>query len=86
MTALDRTRGLDEDAIRPRPRLVTAGSATASARERESDTIELMIGFGELTLIYKSLLAVITLGALPPQDELLNDTIQLVDQALERAL
>jgi hypothetical protein len=27
-----------------------------------------------------------TLGALPPQDELLNDTIQLVDQALNRAV
>jgi hypothetical protein len=35
---------------------------------------------------YKSLQAVKTLGALPPQDELLNDTIQLVDQALNAAI
>ena len=32
--------------------------------------------------IYKSLEAVKTLGALPPQDELLEDTIQIVDQSL----
>ena len=36
----------------------------------------------ELALIYKSLEAVKTLGALPPQDELLEDTIQIVDQSL----
>jgi hypothetical protein len=42
----------------------------------------LQLSFGELALIYKSLQAVKTLGALPPQDELLNDTLQLVDQAL----
>jgi hypothetical protein len=35
-----------------------------------------------LALIYKSLEAVKTLGALPPQDELLEDTIQIVDQSL----
>jgi hypothetical protein len=45
----------------------------------------LRLSFGELALIYKSLHAVKTLGALPQQDELLNDTIQLVDQALARA-
>jgi hypothetical protein len=32
-----------------------------------------------------SLQAAKTLGALPPHDELLNDTIQLVDQAFNRA-
>jgi hypothetical protein len=32
-------------------------------------------------LIHKSLEAVKTLGALPPQDELLEDTIQAVDQS-----
>jgi hypothetical protein len=40
----------------------------------------------ELALVHKSLQAVKTLGALPPQDELLNDTIQLVDQAMKRAV
>jgi hypothetical protein len=34
----------------------------------------------------KSLQAVKTLGVLSPQDELLSDTIQLVDQALNRAV
>jgi hypothetical protein len=36
-------------------------------------------------LIYKSLQAVKTLGALPPDDELLEDTIEAVDQALNTA-
>jgi hypothetical protein len=38
--------------------------------------------FEELALIYKSLEAIKTLGLLPPQDELLEDTIQVVDQRL----
>ena len=46
---------------------------------------ELRVTLDELVLIYKSLQAAKTLGALPPQDELLDDTIQLVDQALSRA-
>jgi hypothetical protein len=46
---------------------------------------ELQLTFAELVLIYKSLQAAKTLGALPPQDELLNDTIQLLDQTLNRA-
>jgi hypothetical protein len=43
---------------------------------------EVRLTFDELALIYKSLEAVKTLGALPPQDELLQDTIQVVDQSL----
>jgi hypothetical protein len=43
---------------------------------------ELRLSFDELALIYKSLETVKTLGALPPQDELLEDTIQIVDQSL----
>jgi hypothetical protein len=46
----------------------------------------LELTFDQLTLIYKSLQAVKVLGALPPEDELLDDTLQLVDQALERAV
>ena len=77
----------DEDDARPRPRLVTtAPSAGASTRLHEPDAHELRISFRELTLIHKCLQAVKALGALPPQDELLNDTIQLVDQALDRAV
>jgi hypothetical protein len=57
-----------------------------SARRRaEEETHDLKLSFGELTLIYKSLQAVKALGSLPPQDELLNDTILLIDQALSRA-
>jgi hypothetical protein len=43
---------------------------------------EVRLTFDELALIHKSLEAVKTLGALPPQDELLEDTIQVVDQSL----
>jgi hypothetical protein len=51
-----------------------------------AEMYELKLGFGELALIYKSLQAVKTLGALPPQDELLGDIIELVDQALKKAV
>jgi hypothetical protein len=47
--------------------------------------IELRLSFRELTLIHKSLQAVKTLGA-HEQDELLNDTMQLVDVALNEAV
>jgi hypothetical protein len=47
---------------------------------------ELTLTFDELALIYKALQAVKTLGVLRPQDELLDDTIQLVDQALNDAI
>jgi hypothetical protein len=46
----------------------------------------LELTFGQLVLIYKSLQAVRTLAVLPLRDELLDDTMQLVDQALDRAL
>jgi hypothetical protein len=44
---------------------------------------DVRLTFDELALIYKALEAVKTLGALPPQDELLEDTIQVVDQSLK---
>ena len=47
---------------------------------------ELTLTFDELALIYKSLQAVKTLGVLPSDDELLEDTIQLVNQALNDAI
>jgi hypothetical protein len=47
----------------------------------------LTLTFDELALIYASLQAAKTLHAAPPaQDDLLNDTIQLVDQALNDAI
>jgi hypothetical protein len=72
----------------PSLRLVATPSAAAGARQRGADreTHELKLTFSELALVYKSLQAVRTLGALPPQDELLDDTIRLVDQALNRAI
>jgi hypothetical protein len=81
-------RRTNEEAIRPSLKLVTAPPAmTGPARHRADEQMhELRLSFGELALIYKSLQAARTLGALPPQDELLNDTIQIVDQALNRAL
>lgn len=47
---------------------------------------ELRLTFDELALIYRALEAVKTMRGLPPQDELLNDTMQLLDQALIQAL
>jgi hypothetical protein len=46
----------------------------------------LELTFDQLVLIHKSLQAVRTLAVLPLRDELLDDTMQLVDQALDRAL
>ena len=60
-----------------------------TARAARSDHVrphDLLLTFDELALIYKSLQAVKTLGGLPPHDELLDDTIQLVDQALNAAI
>jgi hypothetical protein len=48
----------------------------------QNDERAVRLTFDELGLIYKSLEAVKTLGVLPPQDELLEDTIQVVDQSL----
>jgi hypothetical protein len=46
----------------------------------------LQLTFDQLALIHKSLQAVRALGVLPPRDELLDDTMQLVDQALDEAV
>jgi hypothetical protein len=47
---------------------------------------ELQLTFDQLALIHKSLQAVRTLAVLPPRDELLDDTMELVDQALSSAV
>jgi hypothetical protein len=88
MSRLHHKRRNSQETVRPRLRLVTTPlSITGSAPYNpDAQTHELKLTFGELALIYKSLQAVKTLGALPPQDEVLNDTIQLVDQALNRAV
>jgi hypothetical protein len=87
MRSIHDKRSNRQDTTRPRLTLVeTPAPATTSAwHGPDPEVFELRLSFRELALIYKSLQAVRTLGALPPQDELLNDTIQLVDQALNRA-
>jgi hypothetical protein len=56
--------------------------AAAGARP----ALTLKLGFRELALIYRSLQAAKTLGAPPLEDELLDDTIELVDRALQGAI
>jgi hypothetical protein len=46
---------------------------------------ELKLSFDQLALIQKSLLAAKSLGVLSQEDELVDDTIQLVDEALDAA-
>jgi hypothetical protein len=47
---------------------------------------QVQLTFDQLALIYKSLLAVRALGVWPPRDELFDDTMQVVDQALDEAV
>jgi hypothetical protein len=61
---------------------IRAWSDPRPPQRAEESPKEVRLTFDELALIYKSLEAVKTLGALPPQDELLEDTIQIVDQSL----
>jgi hypothetical protein len=74
-------RASKEDAVRTRLSIDGPPARSAAAPQRE-----LTLTFDELALIYKSLQAVKTLGTLPSEDELLDDTIQLVDQALNDAI
>jgi hypothetical protein len=64
-------------ATRPRLRLVAT---------HDEQTQQLKLTHRELSLIYRSLQAAKTLGAVPTENELLDDTIQLVDQALRGAI
>jgi hypothetical protein len=77
--------GTNEESARPTLKLVMHPAMAEPTRSRV-ETHELQLTFDELALTYKALQAAKALGALPPQDELLNDTIQLVDQALDRAV
>jgi hypothetical protein len=74
-------RASQEDSARTRVSIDVPPTRSAPATKQE-----LTLTFEELALIYKSLQAVKTLGALPSEDELLEDTIQLVDQALNDAI
>jgi hypothetical protein len=80
-------RRSSEEPLRANLRLVATPATTGSTEPRRDDqTHALKLTFAQLALVYKSLQAVKTLGALPPQDELLNDTIQLVDLAMKEAV
>jgi hypothetical protein len=61
---------------------VRARSDAQPPQSGEASPKQVRLTFDELALIYKSLEAVKTLGVLPPQDELLQDTIQVVEQSL----
>ena len=82
--SIDRCAPINEfEAIAPRIPVFRVTSEQ-SARERNH---VLTLTFDELALIYASLQAVKTLSAaLPPQEDLLNDTMQVVDQALNDAV
>jgi hypothetical protein len=74
-------------ASRPKVRLVTTPpSRTASWVPNDKQPIELKLSFRELELIHRSLEAVRTLRLAEHQDDLLADTLQLVDVALEGAV
>jgi hypothetical protein len=76
-----------EKASRPRLRLVTRGTPAKSSWAASNDhTIELKLGFRELVLIHRSLEAIRTLGLVERQDNLLTDTLQLIDVALDEAV
>jgi hypothetical protein len=49
----------------------------------QNGELEVRLSLAELALIYKSLEAAKTLRALPRQNELLDDTIHVVDQSLK---
>jgi hypothetical protein len=72
----------------PGLRLVTTPPARTEKSWVAGDEqpIELKLGFRELVLIHRSLEAVRTLGLAQRQDDLLGDTLQLIDVALEGAV
>jgi hypothetical protein len=76
-----------DGASRPSLRLVTMPPPRMEAAwiASEEQPIELKLGFRQLDLIYRSLQAISTLGLVPRQDDLLTDTLQLIDVALEEA-
>jgi hypothetical protein len=84
---LGASRGTDV-ASRPSLRLVTTPSERTKRAwvPSEEEPIELKLGFRQLDLIYRSLEAVRTLGLVERQDDLLTDTLELIDAALQGAV
>ena len=81
-------RSSSADANRPSLRVIPTRPPPTASKEatNKDETYELSLTFSQLVLVSKSLQAVKTLGHLPPQDELLDDTIHLVTLALTRAV
>jgi hypothetical protein len=75
-------------ASRPRLRVVTTPSERTHRAwvPSEAEPIELKLGFRQLDLVYRSLEAVRTLGLVERQDDLLTDTLELIDAALQGAV
>jgi hypothetical protein len=75
-------------ASRPSLRLVpTPPAGTESSWvSSDEDPIGLKLGFRQLVLIHRSLEAMRTLGLIQPQDDLVTDTLQLIDVALDEAV
>lgn len=67
-----------------------AGEAPRAAESSwatiDGQPIELRLGFRELVLLHRSLQAIRTLGLVDRQDDLVTDTLQLIDVALEEAV
>jgi hypothetical protein len=63
--------------------VVAPPTAGASSGGEDEEAIDVRLSFGQLVLIHKSLLAAKILRGLKSQDELLDDTIKVVDLALE---
>jgi hypothetical protein len=72
----------------PSLRLVTTPPARTESSWVDDDEqlIELKLDFRQLVLIHRSLQAVRTLGLVERQDDLLADTLQLIDVVLEEAV
>jgi hypothetical protein len=81
-------RRATDSASRPRLRLLTSPPVRteSSWAMRDDETIELKLGFRELVLIHRSLQAIRTLDLVERKDDLLIDTLQLIDVALQGAV
>jgi hypothetical protein len=86
MSSGDYAAHATDAASRPSLRLVTTPRREAAWVASEEQPVELQLGFRQLDLIYRSLQAVRTLGLVARQDELLTDTLQLIDVALNEAV
>jgi hypothetical protein len=89
MSSIEAAEHRATDAVsRPNLRLVTTPPALAESSFVGGDEppIELKLHFRELVLIHRALQVVRTLDLIERQDILLDDTIQVVDTALEQVV